>query len=50
MAINGLRLDLIILDCPDALVLGQFYAEITGWAVEEGSDAGFTTLARPAVG
>jgi hypothetical protein len=25
------KLDLIILDCPDALALGQFYAEVLGW-------------------
>jgi hypothetical protein len=24
-------LDLIILDCPDALELGRFYADLLGW-------------------
>ena len=38
MTIVGLTLDLIILDCPDALLLGQFYAEIPGWPVEDGSE------------
>ena len=33
-----LKLDLVILDCPDALALARFYAEILGWEVEEGAD------------
>ncbi|MGH9091221.1 MAG: VOC family protein [Acidimicrobiales bacterium] len=45
-----LRLDLVILDCPDALVLGRFYEEILGWEMEEGSDASFTTLVPPGGG
>ncbi len=44
------KLDLVILDCPDALVLAQFYADLLGWPVEEGSDAGFATLAPPGGG
>ncbi|MPV38171.1 VOC family protein [Georgenia subflava] len=39
------KLDLVVLDCPDALALGRFYAQVLGWDVEDGSDADFTTLA-----
>jgi catechol 2,3-dioxygenase-like lactoylglutathione lyase family enzyme len=42
-----LKLDLVILDCPDALALGHFYAEILGWQLEESSDASWTTLVPP---
>lgn len=45
-----LRLDLVILDCPDALELGQFYATILGWEVEGGSDRDWTTLVPPGGG
>lgn len=34
---TGLRLDLVILDCPDALVLAQFYATMLGWGIEDGA-------------
>jgi len=44
---SQLKLDLVILDCPDALALGHFYAEILGWNLEEGSDASWTTLVPP---
>lgn len=44
------KLDLVVLDCPDALELGRFYAEILGWAVEEGSDPSWTTLVPPGGG
>lgn len=40
-------LDLVVLDCPDALALGRFYAEVLGWEVEDGSDADWVTLAPP---
>ena len=45
-----LKLDLVTLDCPDALALGRFYAQILGWELEEGSDASFTTLVPPGGG
>lgn len=41
------RLDLIILDCPDALALASFYAEILGWELEEGADRDWATLNPP---
>lgn len=44
------RLDLVVLDCPDATELGRFYAEILGWEVEEGSDRDFATLVPPSGG
>lgn len=44
------KLDLVVLDCPDALRLGRFYAEVLGWGVEDGSDQNFTTLEHPAGG
>jgi catechol 2,3-dioxygenase-like lactoylglutathione lyase family enzyme len=44
------KLDLVVLDCPDAMALGQFYAEVLGWDVEEGSDAGWATLVPPGGG
>ena len=44
------KLDLVILDCPDALALGRFYAEVLGWEMEEGSDADWTTLVPPGGG
>ena len=32
------RLDLVVLDCPDALELARFYAEVLGWELEDDSD------------
>ncbi|MGI8882059.1 MAG: VOC family protein [Jatrophihabitans sp.] len=43
-------LDLIILDCPDALVLGQFYADLLGWSLAKNSDRDWATLAPPGGG
>jgi predicted enzyme related to lactoylglutathione lyase len=40
-------LDLVVLDCPDALALGRFYAEVLGWELEEGSDRDWTTILPP---
>ncbi len=31
---------LVALDCPDALALAGFYAQITGWAVDDGGGDG----------
>ena len=44
------KLDLVILDCPDALVLGTFYADVLGWKVEEGADSRWCTLEPPGGG
>lgn len=41
------RLDLVILDCPDALELGRFYAEVLGWEMEDGADQEWATLNPP---
>jgi predicted enzyme related to lactoylglutathione lyase len=43
-------LDLVVLDCPHARQLGQFYAELLGWSLEQGSDADWTTLVPPGGG
>jgi hypothetical protein len=40
-------LDLIVLDCPDAQLLGKFYAGLLGWAVEEGGSRDWVTLQPP---
>jgi predicted enzyme related to lactoylglutathione lyase len=44
------KLDLVILDCPDALALGRFYAEVLGWELEDGSDRDWATLSPPGGG
>lgn len=44
------KLDLVVLDCPDALALAQFYAEVLGWETEPDSDAGWATLTPPGGG
>lgn len=44
------KLDLVILDCTDALALGRFYAEVLGWEMEGGADRDWTTLAPPGGG
>lgn len=38
------KLDLIILDCPDALELGRFYSDLLGWPLEDGSDRDMATM------
>jgi predicted enzyme related to lactoylglutathione lyase len=43
-------LDLVILDCPDALELAKFYSDVLGWELEDGSDAGWATLVPPGGG
>jgi predicted enzyme related to lactoylglutathione lyase len=40
-------LDLVVIDCPDALALGLFYAEVLGWELEDGSDRDWSTLTPP---
>ena len=47
---HRLVLDLVILDCPDALELGRFYAGLLGWSMEDGSDRDWTTLVPPGGG
>ena len=44
------KLDLIVIDCPDALSWAQFSGGVLGWKVEEGPDADFATLALPGGG
>jgi predicted enzyme related to lactoylglutathione lyase len=44
------KLDLVILDCPDALELARFYSSLLGWSLEDGSDASFATLSPPGGG
>jgi len=44
------KLDLVILDCPDALELARFYADVLGWDLEAGSDQAFATLVPPGGG
>ena len=43
-------LDLVILDCPDALELARFYSEVLGWPLEDGSDRDWSTLVPPGGG
>lgn len=43
-------LDLIILDCPDAAALAQFYSLLLDWPVENGADAEWSTLVPPGGG
>lgn len=40
-------LDLIVLDCPDAMELATFYAKLLQWQIEEGSDPDWATLSPP---
>lgn len=44
------KLDLIILDCPDALVLGRFYADLLGWQLENDANRDWVTLVPPGGG
>lgn len=44
------KLDLVILDCPDAVALARFYSDLLGWPLEDGSDEGFATLVPPGGG
>ncbi|MGP5079232.1 VOC family protein [Brachybacterium alimentarium] len=41
------KLDLIVLDCPDAMELATFYAKLLRWRLEEGSDRDWATLSPP---
>jgi len=44
------QLDLVILDCPDALELARFYAEVLGWGIEDDSSREWATLEPPGGG
>jgi predicted enzyme related to lactoylglutathione lyase len=44
------KLDLVILDCPDALALARFYAEVLGWGMEDGAGRDWATLVPPGGG
>ena len=41
------KLDLIILDCPDALELARFYGDVLGWELEDGATRDWATLNHP---
>lgn len=41
------KLDLVIVDCPDALELGRFYAAVLGWALEDRSSRDWAGLVPP---
>jgi predicted enzyme related to lactoylglutathione lyase len=41
------KLDLVIVDCPDALELGRFYEAVLGWALEDRSSRDWATLVPP---
>jgi catechol 2,3-dioxygenase-like lactoylglutathione lyase family enzyme len=43
-------LDLVVLDCPDALALARFYGEVLGWELEPDAKRGWATLAPPGGG
>ena len=44
------KLDLIVIDCPDALALARFYSELLTWPLEDGSDPSWATLTPPGGG
>ncbi|KNX36805.1 VOC family protein [Luteipulveratus halotolerans] len=44
------KLDLIVIDCPDALELAGFYGEVLGWQLEDGADRDWATLQPPGGG
>ena len=44
------KLDLVVLDCPDAMELARFYSGLLGWPLEDGSGEAFATLAPPGGG
>ena len=44
------RLDLVVIDCPDALGLAEFYSRLLGWPLEDSSDGSFATLVPPGGG
>ncbi|WP_235750651.1 VOC family protein [Nigerium massiliense] len=45
-----MKLDLVVLDCPDAMELGTFYSRLLGWPMEDGADRDWVTLVPPGGG
>ena len=43
-------LDLAIIDCPDAMVLAEFYGGILGWGMEDGASSDWAVLDPPGGG
>ncbi len=43
-------LDLVVLDCPDALSLARFYGRVLGWELEPTADPDWATLVPPGGG
>jgi predicted enzyme related to lactoylglutathione lyase len=43
-------LDLVIIDCPDAMQLARFYSDVLGWPLEDGSGRDWATLIPPGGG
>lgn len=41
------RLDLVVLDCPDARALAAFYSRVLGWPVDDDTTDGWVTLRPP---
>ncbi|SDP36634.1 Catechol 2,3-dioxygenase [Pedococcus dokdonensis] len=43
-------LDLVVIDCPDAVELARFYGEVLGWELEPDAKKGWATLVPPGGG
>lgn len=43
-------LDLIVIDCPEAMELARFYSALLGWTIEPGADRDWATVSPPAGG
>jgi hypothetical protein len=44
------QLDLLVIDCPDALALSRFWGTVLGWGTEDGADERWATLVPPGGG
>lgn len=44
------KLDLVVIDCPDALELGRFYSQLLSWPLDDSSDVDWATLTPPGGG
>lgn len=44
------KLDLIVIDCPDAMHLAEFYSRLLGWPLQDGADRDWATLVPPGGG
>ena len=40
-------LDLIVIDCPEAMELARFYSALLGWTIEPGADRDWATVSPP---